>query len=247
MNPTPPIAQLIEEVYRAFPTAYSLGTYNRRKIAGSTRWSQHSWANAEDVGVGSLELGDSVFRWLEQNAVRLNLRHFSGWRPGLWRIPYHYDHLHIEGLPTKTGTPPLGGGYTPISVPEGDDMLQRGDSGPDVAKFQDALNDVGFGGEPLVADGDYGGLTSAAVASTQGYIGFQIRGDVASSPFIASVFARRMVIVSGGGTGPEGPQGPEGPRGPRGSEGPKGATGSRGPAGAKGDPGPSPTNATFTY
>lgn len=121
MNPTPPIARLNAEIYPRFPAARTMGTYNRRKIAGSDTWSQHAWANAEDIGVGTLELGDLVYNWLAQNGKRLGLRRL-GWRRrwALWRVSGHYDHLHVEGRPKQTGVPPLPGSTLPIE--EDDEM-----------------------------------------------------------------------------------------------------------------------------
>lgn len=223
---TPPISRLIHEVYRAFPTAYTMGTYNRRKIAGSSAWSQHSWSNAEDIGVGTLALGDEVLAWLQANATRLGLRRFGiRRRPALWKVKNHYDHLHVEGLPTMTGIPPLAGGTLPAT--EEDDMKQ-GDSNDDVKRYQDALNDVGYG--PIAVDGDYGPATAAATLAAQTDIGFAANGAVASAAFMASLFARQHPGIH-----------------MQGAPGPKGAPGPPGSPGPPGPPGPSPTSATFTY
>ncbi len=84
-----------------FPTLKNLGIFNCRYIRGTTTWSQHAWGNAVDFG-GSTELLDAV-------ADYLNTLKEKGYIPLgtlLWRVPDHYTHIHAEGLPKMTGTPP---------------------------------------------------------------------------------------------------------------------------------------------
>ena len=60
---TDPVKAIYEAMTAGFGTGYyfqdtppaeprwaHMGWYNRRPIAGSTRWSQHAWANALDIG-----------------------------------------------------------------------------------------------------------------------------------------------------------------------------------------------------
>lgn len=164
MTPTIPIRRLISEVYPRFPRAFTMGTYNRRKIAGSNTWSQHSWANAEDIGVPTLTDGDAVFAWLKLNATRLGLRRFGlRRRPALWRVRNHFDHLHVEGRPKKKGIPPL-----PGTIPQEEDMLRAGDdtsADPGrgaVGRLQDLLKSAGF---PAVLPMAATGLPTEAVVS----------------------------------------------------------------------------------
>lgn len=78
-----------------------VGQYNRRKIANSTVWSQHSWANGSDFHVASLEHGDVLYAWLAQNKEALGIRTI------LWRVTGHYDHVHVDFWPKGRLTPPL--------------------------------------------------------------------------------------------------------------------------------------------
>ena len=133
---------------------YSLGVYNRRFIAGTRIWSQHSWGNAWNVGVRRDErhrggAGDRLNTWLlaERRAGRLLIRLI------LWRIRRHFDHLHIEGAPKKRGTPPLPGRG-------GDDVKEV------VRAIQKALVAAGFTdheGKVLKVDGVLGPRTESAM------------------------------------------------------------------------------------
>ena len=127
----------------------NLGVYNRRKIASSSLWSQHAWGNAWDIGItgnNSLSLGNAIVAYLrtEDAAGRLPVGTI------LWQVPDHYTHIHVEGSPKKTGTPPL---LTP-----GDDMEA-------IKGIQRSLNAAGFKGAnglPLTVDGLWGNNTETA-------------------------------------------------------------------------------------
>jgi hypothetical protein len=112
MPVTPPIAKLKADVFKKFPQAWSGGDYVVRKIKDSSTWSQHSWGNALDVMVPSLEYGDKILAWITVN------RAVYGTGTVLWRQKDHFDHLHIEGLPKQTGTPPGAGGTTDTRQPD---------------------------------------------------------------------------------------------------------------------------------
>jgi len=91
------------------PKLNSWGICARRKIAGTTTWSQHSpWprgpngkgSNAEDVQARTMAEGDAVaakLRRLKQDGLPVGLI--------LWRVPSHYDHVHYQGEPERTGQP----------------------------------------------------------------------------------------------------------------------------------------------
>ena len=136
---------------------YSLGIYNRRKIAGTTIWSQHAWGNAEDIGVarGSRGVGgpgDQLAAWLraERRAGRLPVGLI------LWRVRNHFGHLHIEGVPKMTGTPP--------------DRTTTGDIDMEVLEafvtdIQEALLAAGYKLPRFGADGKRGPETKAALTA----------------------------------------------------------------------------------
>jgi hypothetical protein len=101
----------------------------------------------------------------------------------------HTGHCHISVLADNydDSTP------WPVEAGEDDDMLKRGQpQSADVARFQDALVDTGYASWSKPSDGVYGGDTAAAVAAAQADIGFVINGDIATAPFMASLFARQL-------------------------------------------------------
>ena len=106
---TQQMLDLWRDVSWRFPGVTNMGIDNCRRIAGSSSWSQHAWGNALDIGVDR-ELGDRVYRYLVSNRTRLQLgticwRNFGGCDPDA-----HQDHIHVEGLPKRRGTPPCAGG-----------------------------------------------------------------------------------------------------------------------------------------
>ena len=78
------------QVKARFPRVRNMGIYNRRKIAGTNRWSEHAYGNAVDIGVPNLVYGDMVRRYLAGNRGRFNIRTL------LWRVRSHYDHVHVD-------------------------------------------------------------------------------------------------------------------------------------------------------
>ncbi len=81
----------------------------RKNIAGTSTWSQHCpWpdgpggpgCNAVDIHPSSMAEGDRMFRILAEMRG-------DGFPVGrtLWRVADHFDHLHQEGAPERTGTP----------------------------------------------------------------------------------------------------------------------------------------------
>lgn len=186
---TAPIAALRSEVFVAFPEARYVGAYLRRRIAGTTSWSQHSWGNALDVGVPlrdsgprvdwggaartvgwgyDLAYGDQIRAWVANNASRLSLGTV------LWRIARHYDHLHVEGLPKHYGVPPYPTA-APVAPPPPSTqevpvaalpLLRAGARGGPVAICQGLLLAHGGGPEGLInASGHPDGLFGSGTAS----------------------------------------------------------------------------------
>jgi hypothetical protein len=109
---TEPVRQIQSAVEQHFEIAYqarslwNLGIFNCRKIAGSSSWSQHAWGNAYDIGVKNLLMGDQVQSYLiqQRQSKRLPIGLI------LWRVPDHFDHVHVEGIPKMMGTPPCSRG-----------------------------------------------------------------------------------------------------------------------------------------
>ncbi len=161
-----------------------VGVYNRRKISGTSTWSQHSWANALDLYMVTIEEGDQLYAWLRARRRELGIRVL------LWRVDNHWNappprrHIHADFWPKGIGTPPLtqrGTGSFRYSdgrvvrakireVPaEGEgveqmSVLKRGDSGAAVRYYQEALN--GFGAD-LSLDGAFGPATESEVRDYQ--------------------------------------------------------------------------------
>lgn len=106
---TPQVADIWREVWAKFGGKItSWGICNCRKIAGSTSWSQHAWCNAWDIH-GSVGTMSEVAHFLMANRDRLQLAAV------LWQgrnlitgnsVDDHFDHVHTDPKPTKTGTPP---------------------------------------------------------------------------------------------------------------------------------------------
>lgn len=106
---SPRIKRLWRAVHSWWPRIGSLGIYARRKIAGSIRWSEHSWGDAWDVTDAetvkenrySDQLKD-VLRWLGGAAVTARLK--------ITRIiqgdASHKNHAHVDVDPDHEGTPP---------------------------------------------------------------------------------------------------------------------------------------------
>ena len=81
----------------------SWGVYDCRFIAGTTTWSQHAWGNAEDYH-GTTDAMDDLAAYARSPALRPYVSQV------LWRVPDHFDHVHLSGRPLETGTPACAGG-----------------------------------------------------------------------------------------------------------------------------------------
>jgi len=101
------IARIWRAVYRWFPRAVNLGTFNCRKIAGTQVWSQHAWADAWDVAstqsAKTLQPDaylDAIVEYLQESRGRLGISSI------IYRSRGHYSHAHVDVPPVRTGTPP---------------------------------------------------------------------------------------------------------------------------------------------
>ena len=139
---------------RQFTTGdlFDLGQWNRRRIAGTSIWSQHAWGNAWDIGVRDPIIGDLVADYLKRNRRKLGVGTI------LWRVRNHYDHIHVEALPKRRGVPPLSA--TKPTELEDDMALTK--------MIQDVLAAEGYlgaDGKPLKRDGIVGRNTRHAFDS----------------------------------------------------------------------------------
>lgn len=104
------LAKVYAEVKRKFPRVANSGicrvcSLGLNAVAGAG-WSQHNYCSALDIDVPNVSsssprtaYGDKVYAWLVDNKQRLGLEDI------LWRVPNHYDHIHIDLAPHLTGTP----------------------------------------------------------------------------------------------------------------------------------------------
>lgn len=213
---TPAAERTEVEIRRRFAGMFlSIGQYNRRKISGSTTWSQHSWGNALDIMVGGtlntgtpegLRNGDIMYAWLVANKKALGIRYI------LWRRKNHYNHIHVDFWPKGYATPPVSstgigsfqysnGTKTSTRIqlvpPEGDwvyepieeeIVLKRGDEGNSVKLYQRCLNE--WLDEPIEVDGVYGQGTEEAVTS------YQKAADLGATGMIDGVTAANLIRYS---------------------------------------------------
>jgi hypothetical protein len=181
---TPPTEQAMNVLRAHFP-GIDFGIYNRRKISGSSRWSQHSWPNALDLygpdkssSAEDQAFLDEVYQFLRAHWDSLNLK------VALWRVRNHYNHIHIDFWPSGYGTPSLirGGSDNRYRYPDGsiraetvlintfdleEDIMQNGDEGLRVVAVQNQLMALGYELPEYGADGDYGDETVEAVKAFQ--------------------------------------------------------------------------------
>lgn len=105
---TSPVRAIKAAVYQEFREQfdagmlYDLGTWNRRKIAGTDRWSQHAWGNAWDIGVRDRGTGDRLYDFLRRRGDVSVVC----WQGDGGCTTYHGTHIHVAGNPRKYGTPP---------------------------------------------------------------------------------------------------------------------------------------------
>jgi hypothetical protein len=107
-DPPPQATPAIRHVWRAVYERWgdrvdSWGVFACRFIHGTTTWSQHAWGNAVDWHA-STELMDRIAAFCRSDEMRPYVSQV------LWRVPDHYDHVHVSGRPLRTGTPPCATG-----------------------------------------------------------------------------------------------------------------------------------------
>ncbi len=105
------LAHFLDAAWQEFPGAWqNWGIHVCRKIYGSSSWSQHSWDDACDMGVGNdKKAGDEIHRWSV-----VNEKQFGGYCENIWwETPStgdptqdHRDHGHRSLAPCHKGTPP---------------------------------------------------------------------------------------------------------------------------------------------
>ena len=107
------LSALLDDVWREFPGMWqNWGIHVCRKIAGSASWSQHSWDDAVDFGVGNdKQAGDAINAWLGRNEHK-----YGGYCERLWWLSNtgdatteHRDHIHLSLAPCHHGVPPCSG------------------------------------------------------------------------------------------------------------------------------------------
>jgi hypothetical protein len=105
-------------VFKKYSFAQNWGIYNCRKVAGSSTYSQHAWANALDVGASTPEqlaiVAQDLVRAQEpggelENIVQTVIVANRVWRKGDGWLPYtgiYHSHVHVDASPNYSGTPP---------------------------------------------------------------------------------------------------------------------------------------------
>lgn len=93
----------VQEIYRsvrdAFPGVTDWGGLVCRRASHNwSIWSQHAYGRAWDVHPSSMAQGDAIKRFVDEN--------WGSKTKVVWRVKAHWDHLHVELVPTGTGTPP---------------------------------------------------------------------------------------------------------------------------------------------
>lgn len=96
---TPAIDLIYTEVLTLWPSVQSWGICNCRHISGTNVWSYHAWCQAWDIHA-SVALMDDIAAYLNKNKTRLRILHV------LWRVPDHFDHIHVDVEPVRTGQVP---------------------------------------------------------------------------------------------------------------------------------------------
>lgn len=106
---TPKLRRIVEAVRRKFPDV-TVQTFACRKIAGSSSWSQHAYANAADLfRDGWPDSLDPVHAYLKKiqgqmgGYCELIFRQQAGGSP-------HLNHIHVSAAPCRSGTPQCAGG-----------------------------------------------------------------------------------------------------------------------------------------
>ncbi len=106
---TPAALKLKADLAARFP-GIIIQEYNRRKIAGSSSWSQHSWPNALDLffttafddSAAHQQMLDQVAKFIRDRYQHYDVRYL------LWKNnEAHQGHIHVDFWPFGYGTPSL--------------------------------------------------------------------------------------------------------------------------------------------
>ncbi len=104
----PAIARIWAAVYPTFHRRVSSsGVFSCRRVnfePPPAPWSYHAWGQAWDV-TGTSDTLDELYRFLNARRASLRIQEL------LWRVPNHYDHLHVAAGPDRSDqVPPCAGG-----------------------------------------------------------------------------------------------------------------------------------------
>lgn len=207
----------------------SFWTYKKRYVAGTTRWSLHSYPGI----AGDMDPRQNPYKktatWSDTKfsrslvvallALRTNNgKHVFAWG-GQWKHSHDLMHWYIVCRPKDLET---GIDLKTVAAVENreEETMRKGAKGKAVVLMQKALMAHGFALPKFGADGDFGGETLAAVEA------FQVSLGLASTGIIGGVTASLLTTKSG----TAGVRGSTGPTGPRGAPGVQGARGPTGPA-----------------
>ena len=225
MPVTPNCQRIVFGVTEAFPDV-QFGTFKCRHLSSNPEkpWSQHAasepargyLANALDITHRDFGLStdpthqawlDLVAAYLRAHSTEFDIRQV------LWRIPDHFNHIHVDTWPKMKDhasyTPPCKGGTlvvvdqngntaTTFGIPppppsEGDDVVTRETRGIEAEDFQRWLNAGGYtstDGNPLVVDGIPGNKTFEAWAKALSDAGWPAQAkneEAASASAIAEI------------------------------------------------------------
>lgn len=101
------VKRVWHHTYKWFPHAVNLGVFNCRRIAGSTTFSQHAWADAWDVASPQSAKTLQPDRYLDAIVAHLRSREAKlAITRILYRVPNHGSHGHVDVDPERRGTPP---------------------------------------------------------------------------------------------------------------------------------------------
>jgi hypothetical protein len=124
---TDPCERFVEVMQRSAPALrgkiHRAGVFNCKLISGTTTFSQHSWGNAIDLFCNEEDLaaiaGNVVLQATKLTRANTGLpvpvatviHHQLAWttnnpRFHVANVQPHTNHVHVEFLPAKTGTPP---------------------------------------------------------------------------------------------------------------------------------------------
>jgi len=104
----PAIVRVWTAVYERFgKVVSSSGVFSCRRVnfePPPAPWSYHAWGQAWDITGASSTL-DRVYAYLDANRARFRIQEL------LWRVPNHYDHLHVAAGADRTDqVPPCASG-----------------------------------------------------------------------------------------------------------------------------------------